>query len=154
MSRGKRYDKEPKLNMKKVLAVVVAIIVVIMIIFIIKGLFTNNKTNDKIISQSYFSSFKDNKWGVIDSNGNDVITPSYQEMIVIPNNKIGVFICTYDVNYDTGEYKTKVLNNKNEEIFTQFDKVEAISNKDENNNLWYEENVLLVQAYLVKKLYR
>lgn len=145
MSRGKRYDKEPKLNMKKVLAVVVAIIVVIMIIFIIKGLFTNNKTNDKIISQSYFSSFKDNKWGVIDSNGNDVITPSYQEMIVIPNNKIGVFICTYDVNYDTGEYKTKVLNNKNEEIFTQFDKVEAISNKDENNNLWYEENVLLVQ---------
>ena len=49
MSRGKRYDKEPKLNMKKVLAVVVAIIVVIMIIFIIKGRCA--KSNEKAVKE-------------------------------------------------------------------------------------------------------
>ena len=31
MSRGKRYDKEPKLNMKKVLAVVVAIVMTLIV---------------------------------------------------------------------------------------------------------------------------
>ena len=36
MSRGKRYDTEPKLNMKKVFAVIIAIAVIIMFIFIIK----------------------------------------------------------------------------------------------------------------------
>lgn len=144
MSRGKRYDTEPKLNIKKVFAVIVAIIVIIMFIFIIKGLLTKDKTTGKISSQSYFTIYKDNKWGVIDSNENIIIDPSYQEMIVIPNNKNAVFICTYDVNYESGEYKTKVLNNKNETIFTNYDKVEAISNKDENNNLWYEQNVLKV----------
>lgn len=145
MSRGRRYDTEPKLNMKKVFAVVIAIAVVIMFIFIIKGLLTNNDEKGKITSETYFSVYKDNKWGVINSTGNYVIDPSYAEMIVIPNNKLGVFVCTYDTNYETGEYKTLILNEKNEQIFTQYDKVEAISNKDENNNLWYEKKVLKVQ---------
>ena len=38
-------------------------------------------------------------------------------MIIVPNSKIGVFICTYDVDYNTGSYKTKALNDKNQEIF-------------------------------------
>ena len=39
MSRqGKRYDGEPHLNYKKVIAVIIAIIVLIMFIFIIKNL--------------------------------------------------------------------------------------------------------------------
>ena len=146
MSRGKRFDEsESKLNIKKVFAVIIAIIVIIMFIFIIKNLLTKDKNSGKITSSTYFTVFKDNKWGVIDSNGDTVIDPSYKEMIVVPNNKSAVFICTYDVNYETGEYKTKVLNQKNEEIFTEYDKVEAIQNKDNNNNLWYEENVLKVE---------
>lgn len=146
MSRGKRFDEsESKLNIKKVFAVIIAIIVIIMFIFIIKNLLTKDKNTGKISSLSYFTVFKDNKWGVIDSNGDTVIDPAYQEMIIIPNSKNAVFICTYDVNYETGEYKTKVLNQKNQEIFTEYDKIEAIQNKDENNNLWYEDNVLRVE---------
>ncbi len=145
MSRGRRYDSEPKLNMKKVFAVVIAIVVIIMFIFIIKGLLSKDTTSGKITTKNYFASYKDNKWGVIDSTGNNVIDPSYREMIVVPNSKLGVFICTYDVNYDTGDYKTKVLNDKNQEIFTQYDKVEAIQNQDKDGNLWYEQNVLKVQ---------
>ena len=107
MSRGKRYDTEPKLNMKKVFAVIIAIIVIIMFVIIIKGLLTKDTITGKISSKSYFTAYKDNKWGVIDSDGNTVIDPSYKEMIVVPNSKKGVFICTYDTNYENGEYKTK-----------------------------------------------
>lgn len=144
MERGRRYDGEPKLNMKKVFAVIIAIVVMIMFIFIIKGILKKDDGTGKIVSKSYFTSYKDNKWGVIDSLGNTVIEPSYQEMIVIPNSKTPVFICTYDINYTTGEYKTKVLNQKNEEIFKEYDKVEAIQNIDSNNNLWYEQSILKI----------
>ena len=144
MSRGRRYE-EPKLNMKKVFAVIIAFIVLIMFIFVIKGILTKDEEQGgKIASKDYLACFQNNKWGVIDSNGNTVIDPAYAEMIVIPNSKNDVFLCTYDVNYETGEYKTKALNSKNEEIFTQYAQIEAIQNQDANNNLWYE-NVLRIK---------
>ena len=143
MSRGRRYE-EPKLNLKKVFAVILAIIVVVMFIFILKGILTKDKEQGKITSKDYVAVLKDGKWGVIDSNANEIIAPSYEEMITIPSSKNDVFLCVYNVNYETGEYKTKALNSKNEEIYTQYEQIEAISNKDENNNVWYE-NVLKVQ---------
>ncbi len=145
-NRGRRYDTEPRLNMKKVFAVIIAILVIIMFIYIIKGFFGKKEQETKtIISKSYFTIFKDDKWGVIDQDANVIIDPSYQEMIVIPNSKVDVFLCTYDVNYETGEYKTKALNSKNQEIFLDYESVEPVSNKDDANNLWYEDNVLKVK---------
>lgn len=144
MSRGKRYE-EPKLNMKKVFAVVVAIAVMIMCIYMIKGILTKDKEQGKIASKDYFAAYKDNKWGVIDSNGNIVIDPSYEEMIMVPNSKNDVFLCTYEIDYDNETYKTKALNSKNEEIFQDYEQIEAIQNQDENNNLWYENNILKVK---------
>ena len=116
--------------MKKVFAVILAIIVIIMVIFIIKGVLTKNKEQGKIASKDYFAAFKDNKWGVIDETGSVIIDPSYSEMIIVPNSKNDVFLCTYDVDYTTGTYKTKALNSKNE---------------DEKDNLWYEDDVLKVE---------
>ena len=52
MSRGKRYDTEPKLNMKKVFAVIIAIAVIIMFIFIIKKLLVKDKDTGTISSSS------------------------------------------------------------------------------------------------------
>jgi len=144
MSRGKRYE-EPKLNFKKVFAVILAIAVVIMVILAIKGILTKDSEKSKIVSKDYAVIYKDNKWGVIDSIGNIVVDPAYEEMIVIPNSKKDVFICTYDVNYETGEYKTKVLNSENVEILTQYEQIEAIPNKDASNNLWYEDTVVKVK---------
>ena len=66
-------------------------------------------------------------------------------MIIIPNSKKDVFLCTYDVNYEDGSYKTKVLNSKNEEIFNVYQQIEAISNIDENQNLSYNSNVLRIK---------
>lgn len=144
MSRGRRYE-EPKLNMKKVVAVIVAFAVIIMFIVVLNGILTKDKEQGKITSKSYFTVFKDNKWGIIDSSGETVIDPSYQEMIIVPNNKKEVFLCVYDVNYETGEYKTKAINSKEEKLFTDYEQIEAIPNKDINNNLWYENNAIKVK---------
>ena len=76
---------------------------------------------------------------LLTQNGENVIDESYAEMIIIPNSKNDVFLCTYDVNYETGEYKTKALNSKNEEIFTEYEQIEAIANLDENNNISYAD---------------
>ena len=143
-SRGRRYE-EPKLNLKKVFAVILAVVVIIMSIFVIQGILSKDESTGGIISKTYFPAYKDNKWGVIDEQGETIIEPSYEEMIIIPDNKTDVFLCTYDVNYDTGEYSTKALNSEDKEIFTDYTKIEAISNMDKDNNLWYEKNVLKVQ---------
>ena len=134
MSRGKRYDTEPKLNYQKVFAVIIAIAVVIMFIFIMKNVL---KDRDKLIGKNeYFALYAENKWGVINQNGEEIITPSYQEMIVIPNKEKDVFICTYNINEDAGTYQTKALNSKNEEILTGYEQIEALENIDENDNVW------------------
>ena len=145
MSRGRRYNNEPKLNIKKVIGVIVAIIVIIMFIIAIKDLLKSDSSSNNLVSTSYFLINENNKWGVIDNNAKVIIEPTYEEAIIIPNNKQDIFICTYNVNYDEGKYETKVLDSKGKEIFTQYDKVNALENYDENNNLWYEENVLLVE---------
>ena len=142
MARGKRYQTEGKLNYTKVFAVIIAIAVVIMFIFIIKNVF---KQREKVTKNyQYFALYAQNKWGVINQDGDEVIIPSYQEMIIIPNEEKDVFVCTYDIDEQTGTYKTKAINSKNEEIFTAYEQVEAIDNIDKNNNLWYEKNILKV----------
>ena len=144
MGRGKRYE-EPKLNLNKVFAVVIAFIVLVMFIFMIKGFFKKDGEQTRITSKDYFSAFQNNKWGIIDSTGAVVIDPSYEEMIVVPNSKKDVFLCTFDVNYETGEYKTKALNSKNEEIFTQYNQVEPLQVVDKNGQVTYIGDALKVQ---------
>lgn len=144
MSRGKRYE-EPKLNLKKVFAVIIAFVVLIMFIFMIRGLFAKDEEQTRITSKDYFAAFQNNKWGIIDSTGAVVIDPSYEEMMVVPNSKKDVFLCTFDVNYETGEYSTKALNSKNEEIFTQYNQIEPLQVVDRNGQVSYISNVLKVQ---------
>ena len=143
--RGRRYDDDEHLNYKKVFATLLVIVVIVMIFFMIKHIISKGKETGKITSISYYALYTDNKWGIIDNSGKEVISASYQEMIKVPNNKKDVFLCTYDINSETGEYKTKALNSKNEEIFTDYSEIEAIENFDKNNNLWFEENVLKVK---------
>ena len=143
MSRGKRYETEPKLNYQKVIAVIIALAVIVMFVLIIRNIFNEKEK----ISQSseYFVLYSNEKWGVINQLGETVIAPSYREMLVIPDKTKEVFLCTYDINEETGEYKTKAINSKNEEILTGYDKIEAIDNIDKNENVWYEDNILRVQ---------
>ena len=117
MSKGKRYSNEGQLNYKKVFAVIMAIIVIIMFIVIIKKSLTEENDIENITAIDYYALYQDNAWGIIDSKGNKVIEPMYQEMIIVINNSKDVFLCTYDVNVEKGEYKTKVVNKDNQEIY-------------------------------------
>lgn len=145
MSRGKRYNNEPKLNVKKVLAVIIAIVVIIMFVITIKKLLTTSKGEENKTAQSYYTVYTNDKWGVINSKGNIIIDASFSDMIVIPDSKTDIFICMYDVDYENNTYKTKVLNSKHKEIFKEYEMVEAIENLDKDNNLWYESGVLKVK---------
>ncbi len=142
--RGRRYSEDSKLNYAKILAVVVAIAVVIMFVLAIKMLLSYDITKLRV-KKEYFPVYTEEKWGVIDSSGNTVIPPSYAEMIVIPDTTKDVFLCMYDVNVADGTYKTKAINSKNKEIFTEYEQIEVLENYDKNQNVWYEENVLKVK---------
>ncbi len=144
-SKGKRYDNESKLNIKKVIAVIVAIAVIIMFIIGIKTLLTKDKTEQTTTVTSYYPVYTNEKWGVINQTGEIVIQAEHNQMITIPDNKTDLFICVYDVDYINNTYKTKVLDSKNKEKFTNYDLVETIENYDTNNILWYEEGVLKVK---------
>lgn len=146
MSRGKRYNGEQKLNLKKVFAVIITIIVIIMFFMGIKHILKKDKSDINNFTEiSYFTSYNNGKWGVINSKGENVIEPTYAEMIIIPNNKKDVFLCMYDVNYSDGSYKTKAINSKNEELFTSYTSVEPLNNYDSSKNIWYETTALKVQ---------
>lgn len=142
MSRGRRYD-EPKLNLKKVFGVLIGFIVMIMVIVSIVKLVKNHQDINQLTATTYFTVLENNKWGVIDNKGNVIIKPSYDEMITIPDNQKAIFICAYDVT-DVG-YKTKVVNEKNEQLFSEYEVIEAIDNYDNKSNVWYEDNVLRVK---------
>ena len=64
MSRGRRYDDTPKLNIKKVIATIVAIIVLIMFIVSIKKLLSSPpKTKEVSTVETYFPVYTNQKWG-------------------------------------------------------------------------------------------
>ena len=143
----RRYDSEDnKLNIKKVIAVAIAILVIIMfVIELTKIINTENTTEEKNVSLKYYTVYESEKWGVINAKGETIIKPSYNEMIVIPNPEKDVFIITKDVDYTENTYKSIAVNSRNEQIFTEYDKVEAIQNQDKQNSIWYATNCLKVE---------
>ena len=147
MSRGRRYNNdERKINKKKVFAVIIAIIVIAMFVIGMKELLKgSSKTNEKTFALAYYTLYENEKWGVIDTRGNIVIKPEYEEMIVIPDNTKPVFVCMENVDYTNDTFKTIAIDEKGKQLFTNYEQVEVIYNHDENNNIWYESNILKVQ---------
>lgn len=145
--RGRRYNDGAKLNMKKVFAVIIAFLLIIALIVGIKKLLTTNSKSiaGKIETVHYYTIYDNGKWGVINSYGDVIVKPEYDEMIVIPESSQDVFICIYDADYAKGTYKTKVINSKGKEIIKDYDKIEAVANYDEDHNIWYEKNVFKAQ---------
>ena len=145
-NRGRRYEGgAPKLNIKKVIAVLIVLAVIVMaVIGIIKLAQGGANVQERTVANAYFAVYTGGKWGVINSKGEIVIDPTYDETIIIPDHSKDVFLCTYDVNYAEGTYKTRVINSKAEEIITGYDTIQALENYDQSNNLWYEDDVLLV----------
>lgn len=144
MGKGTRYNGEQKLNIKKVIATILIFVLIILFVWAMHKMVSESK-GQKMTNIYYFTSFENNKYGVIDNKGKSIIDPSYQEYIVIPNNKKDIFLITYDVDYSNNTYKTKALNSKGKEIFTDYDQIEALSTIDDNNKITYDQKLLKVK---------
>lgn len=133
--------------MKNVKNIIIASVILILIISAIVGIIIYNKLSDKsyelenVEKYSYFKLYQNNKYGVIDDKGNILIEPQY-DTINIPNPSKALFICYYEYDEMLGEYKTKVLNEKNEEVLTQFEQVLPLICEESTSNIPFEKSVL------------
>ena len=115
------------------------LIILAIILGIGVSIFAANQTKKEYTVETvkefnYHILYKDEKMGVIDVNGNVIIEPKY-EYIQLPNPSKPVFVCI------SGE-ETKVLNEKNEEIFSEYAEISAIPLQSVESNTQYEKSVL------------
>ena len=121
---------------------IISIIIIVILIIVIAGYFYIKYLNEKaknyeiaeITNYNYFVVKQGDKYGVIDNKANTIIDTKYDN-VKIPNPEKGIFIC-----YD-GE-NTKVLNEKNQEIYTQYQNIEPLELKNVSTNLIYEKSIL------------
>ena len=143
---AKRYDTEPKLNIKKVIATIAIIVLVIaLVVLLINGPKANRKGSSKNISNSYIAIYEGSKWGVINSKGDYVIKPEWNEMVLIPNDAQSVFIVQTDVDIAGNTYNSYAINEKGEKKFTSYDKVDVLQNIKADGTSYIADNVLKVQ---------
>ncbi len=131
---------------KKIIISMISIMIVVGVIVGIVFLFNRNKQYEieKITEFRYYTLMQNGKAGIIDNQGNILIEPQYTT-IKIPNPSKAVFVCYYNYNNNTGEYESKVLNDKNEELFTQYEEVAPIQIKEIVSEIPYEKSVLRVK---------
>lgn len=121
------------------------IVIALLIIIAIAGWFIYKQIEKKgreyeiekisVENYAYFILRQDGKYGVINKTGDIVIHPEYKN-VIIPNPQKAVFIC-YDENNET-----KVFNQNNEQIFSEYTQIEPIRLKNIASDLMYEKNLL------------
>ena len=100
-SRGRRYDGEPKLNVKKVLAVLIILAVIVMcIVLIIRFATDDSSTETKVVANSYITVFSGDKWGVINSRGETIIQPTYDDMMFSSGYELTPIISPGFISHD------------------------------------------------------
>ena len=93
--------------MKKKYFICIACVICFLAIFFIISNNNDKKlkyTVEKIEKPNYFMLMENNKYGVIDKNGNVVINPIY-DVVEIPNPSKDVFICKKDFDTNRKEYR-------------------------------------------------
>lgn len=124
--------------MKKKIIFLIAIIIVAIIV-VICSLFINKKDNKNVgIEYNFYKYYSNEQFGLIDREGNILIEANYQD-IVIPNPKYGIVFLL------NNEQVISVVNEKNEKIFTQYEKVSPIPVTGLIGEIPYEKNALLYE---------
>ncbi|MGN1269270.1 MAG: WG repeat-containing protein [Clostridia bacterium] len=107
-----------------IISAIVLIIAIIITILIINESQINYSI-EEIKEYNYFTLIENNKYGVIDKNGNVVIEPNYTT-VQIPNPFKPIFVCITGYNQEKQEYDSIVYNDKKEELFKDYENVQAI----------------------------
>ena len=122
---------------RSIIIKIVLIVIVLLAEFIAYGKLEKSKKEyqvEKVSEYNYFVVKENDKYGVIDVNGNKIIETNYDN-VVIPNPNKSVFVCY------TGD-KTEVFNDKKENLFQNYDNVEPLRLKGVSTDLMYEKSVL------------
>jgi len=128
-------------KLKKLIVLIFILVIILIIGTIVYNYLKTRYEVEEVLEEKYLISKQDEKVGVVDKDGNVIVEPQYLE-IQIPNPSKPIFVCVYDYNWETGEYKTKVINEYGTELFTKYNKVEAILLKHIETNMPYEKSVL------------
>ena len=133
--------------MKKKKLIIIGILILIIIVIVVSLIIYFSNRAKYIFDVEYVSNIEYNtvkvedKYGVIDGNGNIVIEPTYN-VIQIPNPSKPVFICMSNYNTETKEYETKVLNDKKEQVITGHRNIQAIPANSTADGIPFENTVL------------
>lgn len=124
---------------------IIMIIVILLVIITVGSWFIYKQIKKKgreyeiekisVKDYEYFILREDGKYGVIDKNGDTIINTKYTN-VIIPNPQKPIFIC-YDENNITN-----ILNQNNEQIFSEYEQIEPIKLKNIASDLMYEKNIL------------
>lgn len=119
-----------------ILLSIIIITIFILGYFIIGRLKEENRKYDieTVSEYKYFVVKEENRYGVIDTKGNKIIETKYED-VKIPNPEKSVFIC-----YENNDIKA--LNEKGEELFTEYENIEPLRLKNISSDLMYEKSVL------------
>lgn len=122
---------------KKIIIALIIIIAIIASTAIIANKIKTEKRKyeiEQINEYKYFISKENEKYGVINTNGEKIIETKYDD-IKIPNPEKAVFIGYQNNN-------TKVLNEKGEEIYTQYENIQPLRLQNVLSDLMYEKTTL------------
>lgn len=123
-----------------IIGIVAVIIIAISIMAIINEVQLHYKV-EEISEYKYFTLEQNQKYGVIDRNGNIVIEAEYGA-VQIPNPSKAIFVCVKEYNENTKEYEIVVYNEKKEVLLSNYKNVQAISIYTNVNSTPYEKSVL------------
>lgn len=115
------------------IGIILIIVISIGVCFILKNKNINYSV-EEVSKYNYNQVNKDGKYGVISKKG-DILIEAIYDNIKIPNPEKDVFICKK-------QDKTIILNEKGQEILTQYEQVDSISINGIVSNLPYEKRVL------------
>lgn len=121
---------------KIIITLIVIALILVLVGFIAEKVQQKNKEYEiaQIKEYKYFVVKENDKYGVINTNGEKIVKTEYDD-VKIPNPEKAVFICYKDNN-------TKVLNEKGEEIYTEYKNIEPLRLKDIASDLTYEKTTL------------
>ena len=119
----------------------IIIILLVPIINITIGNIKKNYKVEKISKEKYFVLIQEDKAGVINEKGEILVEPKYYE-VHIPNPSKPIFVCYYNYNEETGECKTKVVNDQGTELFSKYSGIDTITLNGIETTMPYEKNLL------------
>lgn len=133
-----------QIRKRKITKAVITIMAIILIGLLINIIVMSRKIkirDEDVAIYNYFLIEKEEKNGIIDKDGNVLINPEY-DYIQIPNPEKPVFICFYDYNEETGEYSSKVVNEIGDQIYTDYNNINAIPRNNTSKKYLYQNNIL------------